>query len=366
MFQRIFIFICLTFFAFALKAQDFRAIDYHALQAPKKIEGNFQKLTDYLASDFEYDLYKVRSFYTWIIHHIDYDNAAYKKGNKRLNRSNTDILRRRKAICFGYSSLFKSMCQSAGIPVQIVNGYVKNNGSVDLSRISHSWNAVQIDSVWYLIDLTWANGRMDSEDFFLSNPNKMIQTHLPADPMWQLLPCPVNAKIFRQAYVTPSKDTCYNFRDSLIDFSQLNPIQQRIKSAERSYRFHPIEENKIELGHLYFDQAGLLMDQAEELTFKDSIDQLKGIYQQVLFYGGKAAALTELFQHQKENLAYAHINYTVALSREFETTKDQKALIEEMQNHLDAALKILDELPANFFSESARDQIKQYQDWLNQ
>ena len=183
-------------------AQDFRKVDKHAIKAPKNISKNIQKLTSYLSDDYATDLEKVRSFYIWISHNIDYDQSAYKKGRRRVNKSNSDILDRRQAVCFGYSSLFHEMCKLAKIESEIVYGYPKNpeTGIVDLTTTSHAWNAVLIDNTWHLLDITWGSGnnREKLEDYFLVSPEKMITSHLPADPMWQLLERPIPPGIFRK------------------------------------------------------------------------------------------------------------------------------------------------------------------------
>ena len=82
-------------------------------------------MTTYLTENTSNDFEKVRSFYIWLANHIEYDNAAVEPGSKRINHSNQDVLNRKKAVCQGYSNLFKEMCRLSKIPCEVVSGYPK-------------------------------------------------------------------------------------------------------------------------------------------------------------------------------------------------------------------------------------------------
>jgi transglutaminase/protease-like cytokinesis protein 3 len=54
------------------------------------------------------------------------------------------VLRSKKAVCEGYSMLFKRMCDIAGLRAQVLTGYIKTKdyevgmmGSLD-----HAWNSI--------------------------------------------------------------------------------------------------------------------------------------------------------------------------------------------------------------------------------
>jgi len=166
------------------------------------------KLTNYLINPVENDLEKVTSIYQWVILNIRYDRKAYKNGNKRINRSNADILARKEAICWGYSTLFKAMCETAKIPCEIISGYSKPSLDAipSLKSPNHAWNSVKIDSSWYLLDATWDSDLRGSvgdfeqkfgHDYFLTPPKYFIVNHLPADPDWQLLACPISVSEYQ-------------------------------------------------------------------------------------------------------------------------------------------------------------------------
>ena len=55
------------------------------------------------------------------------------------------------AVCEGYARAFSWLCEQAGLNELMVSG-TADNGS---GSISHAWNQVQVDGIWYNIDVTW-------------------------------------------------------------------------------------------------------------------------------------------------------------------------------------------------------------------
>lgn len=355
--------------------QSFSTIDQHATKAPRKISKQLPGLTEYLIHDYTTDLEKVRSFYTWIAYNIKYDSAAYTRDRKRINRSNEDVLDRRQAVCFGYATLFKRMCDIANIPCEVVYGYPKNqlSKSVDLTSVNHAWNAIYIDQQWQLLDITWGSGndKAQLEYFFLTTPAEMICSHLPADPMWQLLDCPIKPDIFQKekgyikAYLL-SAEKCFNYQDSIDAFLKLSHLERNLKDALNSYQFNPVDENKKELGHSYMDQVSILNDLAAGLELTDSIDAIKAIHLRIIAICKLAENYIALYDHQKENLAYSHFNYGVALSKEINQQDDPKLILAEMLFHFELAKEIMERLPKNVLLDNALMQIEVYIDWVRE
>ncbi len=64
-------------------------------------------------------------------------------------------------VCDGYSEAFQLLMNMAGIPCVHVCAYPE-----DYSE-GHQWNKVQLDGVWYNVDLTWADTSGSRNAFFL-------------------------------------------------------------------------------------------------------------------------------------------------------------------------------------------------------
>lgn len=184
------------------------------------------------------DRQKVRSIFTWVTDNIEYNvrafqyNSRYDYKNylleenedstaplKPLNERVSEIvLKRRTAVCDGYSRLFKTLCDYALVRCEIITGY----GRTNINRIgaqfvsNHKWNAVFIDSSWYLLDATWASGyinyrndfeRAYNSHYFLTPPDEFILDHYPEDLRWTLLS---NIPLLKEFYNTPFKTTAFN------------------------------------------------------------------------------------------------------------------------------------------------------------
>ena len=99
----------------------------------------------------------------------------------------------------------------------------------------------------------------------------------------------------------------------------------------------------------------------------DSVEAVLNIQKEIIDICEKASNYIELYAHQKENLAYTHFNYAVALSRRLNDLKDQKdkSLIVDTYNkmlyHFETGKAILVEVPPNPLSENG---IKQFDEYI--
>lgn len=63
-----------------------------------------------------------------------------------------------KAVCEGYAELFQYLCYCVGINATQVDGTASGG--------SHMWNAVCIDSAWYMLDATWDDSGTDGLHYY--------------------------------------------------------------------------------------------------------------------------------------------------------------------------------------------------------
>jgi hypothetical protein len=199
----------------------FASIDWEVktIEAPT-VDSLAKKLT----APYQTELEKTRAIFSWIAQHVAYNTGIYNAGRKYRNvkyvydpadtvssksaieQTAERVLRRRVAICDGYSKLFKTLCDYAGVESEVILGYGKCYLEKDEKfRTNHTWNAVRIDSVWHLLDVTWASGyitlsnefvhQMD-ESYFLTPPQQFILDHYPEDLKWTLLSHPSTLREF--------------------------------------------------------------------------------------------------------------------------------------------------------------------------
>lgn len=248
----LFLFLTLSPFSFSQTEKvNFLKIDFYA----KSVKGinDIGKLSHKLTSPYDTDLKKTRSIFRWITENIAYDTQEYHADSAHsvhyqiFNKISDDvknkdeefnyqliqyILKNKKAICEGYSILFKALCDSANIKAEVIVGKSKNSISkVGVpSKEDHAWNAVYIDDKWALLDVTWASGGCNdsttkfskkfNESYFLTAPTKFIINHYPTDKKWFLIPNPPTENQF---YSYPLVYSGY-FKNNISSFSPTNGI----------------------------------------------------------------------------------------------------------------------------------------------
>ena len=232
-----FIFLFLVQSVFAQKhVINYSSIDWNV----KNIDASSPaELAQDLTASCKTSLEKTRAIFSWIAQHISYEYKRAPQNSKPVQSSDhsgqdnadsstellplndlvaEDVLKKRTALCYGYTRLFKCLCDHAGITCEIINGYgrgdfhkVGNN-----FRTNHAWNAVLIDSSWYLVDVTWASGYFTynsnqfvqhfDDHYFLTPPEQFALDHFPDDLKWSLLQQPPTIGEFIHS---PYKGRCF-------------------------------------------------------------------------------------------------------------------------------------------------------------
>ena len=357
-----------------LNAQ-FQSIDRHARRAPVELSEDLPALADYLARPAETETERARAFFTWVVDYLRYDDAAARRG-KRINQSIRDILQRRRGLCMDYARLFKALCDYGGLRCEIVDGYVRTKlDSHELPpEANHSWNAVYADGRWRLVDPTWAGTEDElckrfNTSYFFTPPILFVLNHLPQQPMWQLLPCPISTEQFTksvsqvQAHLSRT-DSCMAYTDSIRHQLRLIPAAQQLRKMQRAYEFYPSVDNQEQLAHAMLDYAVHLDEQAEALISTDSTAALVPLQQRAIRMAREAAEWVELQEWQQQLLARLHINHAIALYQAAEVT-DEQTLTQALQ-YTNEGLQWLEKLPKNHYYRSyAERQCGQLLEQLN-
>ena len=209
---------CLLYPFASLHSQDeaFAVIDKFAYSYKKNKEQDVAAVSQALAAPFLTETDKFRAIFVWITANIRYDFnllGALRYDNADITHQPEVVLKRKLAICQGYTNLLKAMCNAVGIECIRVNGHVKRPDGLE-SDNGHSWNVVRTDGKWQLADPTWATGHLNEHNqyvyefngrHFFGDPEDYIMDHFPEDPLFQLLPNPVSLKEFNEKYGSLSK-----------------------------------------------------------------------------------------------------------------------------------------------------------------
>ncbi len=237
---------------------------------------NFQSYKDFsahLTKNFSKQYNKVRSIYSWIANNVTYNHQNYQ------DQSAEYVWENREAICEGYANLFNAMCEASGIESRMVKGYVRDYSGREIKFPNHAWNSVKIDGKWHLFDVTWASVNTSSDImgsdtfnnmyrkhkldyFFMVNPDKMILTHLPEDPLWQLQANTIDFNTFLRGEISvedklksPSYKINKNFELLISNYEMLDSLDRTIAYMERMVANMNNKVREYGLGVAYYYKA---------------------------------------------------------------------------------------------------------------
>lgn len=158
--------------------------DIHLSRAIAKNPGTLaRRLTAGKSSEKE----KFDAIFAWVASNIRYNFAAYfSSGGSGMPRVK-QILKYRTGICIDYAHLMDTLCSLSGITNVSVYGYAKDeifdvNDSLYLDN--HAWNAVKLDGLWYVYDVTWASGQPEYR--FTKFSNFIYKLYLKYPPKYKV------------------------------------------------------------------------------------------------------------------------------------------------------------------------------------
>ncbi|MEP6951579.1 MAG: transglutaminase domain-containing protein [Ginsengibacter sp.] len=343
-----------------LNAQDFAvytSIDRMAFNIPDSMTNSTGDIARYVKSHFSGDRTKVRSVYVWVTANIRYDKDSANVINTGINPEAkiTYALRRRKGVCENFAAIFNDISIKAGLTSFVVNGYTKQSGTID--KTAHSWCAVFIDTTWYLCDPTWDNGSGMNSKYFLVQPAEFIESHMPFDPLWQLLNYTVSHQQFYSGNIYKNKDAPYfNFSDSVTAYLRMDTLHQ-LQSTELRIQKQGIYNSRIKDNYNYVKMLIEIINQGKDVgLYNSSVSDVK-----------YAATVLNNF------IEYRNKRFTPE-----KTDAELAALLKGVDDKLNSSLKkldVVDKSQASFTlgTESLRTQlnillgkIKEQEDFLNQ
>ena len=221
----------------------------------KKITGSkttsIKALADLISQTYSKPEERLEAAYQWVTHNILYDLRQTNSQAKSLTQAEitASAFSGRKAVCEGYAGVFDSLARLMNIPSYLVSGYTRILGQVDATP--HVWVANRIGEKWLLSDPTFGSGAMVGNRFvaeynpafLMVSPDKMIQSHMPYDPLWQFLTSPLTHRGFIQKRTNETWNMYYrSHADSLRTFLALSKEAQykaehaRIEQQEHNFQ----------------------------------------------------------------------------------------------------------------------------------
>jgi len=293
-----------------------------AINAHKKKFKTLDSLILFLDKEGANDTEKAYGAYYWIARNVKYDIKKFMQGEPS-NMLPEDVFKKRLAVCHGYSLLYEYMCNKLHVECHLVVGspntsYKKLTHKI--TRPTHGWNVIKLDSTWYLVDVTWASGGVLDEkfkahfnqDFFKVAPRDFVKNHLPEMPMWQLLETTVPVKTFEggskaiAAYYNQNPPSYFYYKDTIQAYLAKDSVHQLISAGEMALAFNP--SNTLTLAYAIINTTGDLIKSLpkafDESTYSISDSLIQRIqYAKVLLKKSKATD-----QATKENMSTGKLN----------------------------------------------------------
>lgn len=173
----------------------------------------YERLAEKINNDFQSDKDRAAAIYVWVANNIAYDTKVESMASARFTyrtleekrqkeeQLRTELaltaLKKQKAVCQGYSELFRLLCLACGIECEVISGYSKT----EVRQIGfmpkvadHAWNVIRLNGQWQLVDVTWGAGYVDGKEnafvadfsdvYFLMAPGLFALNHYPEDNSW--------------------------------------------------------------------------------------------------------------------------------------------------------------------------------------
>jgi hypothetical protein len=227
----------------AQKRNTFSLIGQTISQIPDSMVSSTSRIANFINSSYENQTDKAAAIYHWITNNIEYDiNNMYSiDHDKDSTRLINEVLVSRRGNCMHFCELFKEITFKVGIKSYIIHGYTKGDKTIE--QTPHSWCAGLIDSTWYFFDPTWGAGYVQNgkfykrkdKSYFMIKPTRLIKTHMPFDPLWQLLNYPItNQEFYEGKILSEESKPFFNYIDSLNYFEHQSKIERTESYLKRA------------------------------------------------------------------------------------------------------------------------------------
>lgn len=233
------------------------------------------KLALLLTKNLDTDAEKFRAIYMWVSKNIKGDHAAVSKNTRKRTRFKNDsiklnlwnksfnkilfkkLLKNKKTVCTGYAYLIRELCTLTNIEAKIIDGYGRS-AEVNIGELSipnHSWNAIKLNTKWYLADATWSSGYTDlnrntfildyNDGYFLTEPQLFLKSHYPLVEKWKLLQDDVSSTL---NFVNAPLVYGETFKLQIIT---IYPIEMKNNiSKDEEFFFQLQENNELDLSQI--------------------------------------------------------------------------------------------------------------------
>lgn len=207
---------------------NYTGVGRFTIAVPDSTSRSAAALAAYIQNRYDAPKAQLQAIYGWVTANIRYNDDSSYYFNRSVDHETkiAATLRRRKGVCENYAGLFADLASRIGLTSYVIYGYpigVSTRGNT-----GHAWCAVNLDDEWWLFDPTWDAGFHGGFQYFMVRPAAFIQTHIPFDPLWQLLEKPVD---YRNTAV--KNKAVFHYKDSVKAFLEMDSLQRYLAIERR-------------------------------------------------------------------------------------------------------------------------------------
>jgi hypothetical protein len=236
----------------AQNRKDFDYADSIAGLIPEPLTYSTREIADWVSERLETDEERARAYFTWLASNISYDllDTRESLAENELDEFISGTLIWRKGKCQAYAEVFHDLCIKSGIQSYVVPGIVIPLPGKPVA--THAWIAVFLDNRWMLSDPTFGAGYVIDNRFYSEfddkfwdiDPEEIIKTHFPYDPIWQMLERPYTLRhYFRDPDATFPTEEPFMFADSISVYLNQENLEQLFSERRRVLQYgadHPL------------------------------------------------------------------------------------------------------------------------------
>lgn len=218
---------------------------------------------------------QAKALYYWVTNNIKYDLKKLEEGNFQPIKPE-ELIKKKKGTCYDFASLYQALCKSAGINSYLVMGYSKGYGHSPFKpflRANHTWNVIETDGKFVMVDATWGAGYIDfkpslyskalnvttakaytndkvlfqkekSSNYFDVPVEKIPHSHYPLDPKWLISDNPFSFDYFNTDTIFTRIDQS-SYRNEIAKIKDSKLESQYMVEGKRSYKHNPLNHFDI-------------------------------------------------------------------------------------------------------------------------
>ena len=159
------------------RTTDYFVDGFNSTNIPAKVSA-FNQAVEAVVSNIGKDLtakQKVRLVNDFVTGNTEYSFCSSSSEQEYASsiRTSFGALINKKAVCEGYSRLFKVLLDKLEITNVLVQGYAVNEGELE----PHMWNYVNIDSNWLGVDTTWNDSEVSPNRYLMLDSQSFKADH---------------------------------------------------------------------------------------------------------------------------------------------------------------------------------------------